>query len=195
MDTNTGPPEATFLALPQEIRDMIYKEALPDHNVEVKWECSTTNNHRRKFFKTYGTPSVLYVNKSVHAEVEPIWYAGSHFVLDFGSRPIRGIERFVEKMGSDNANSIRKISLRFAPFEMIAGQFRPTTGPLHDLHISPTISPGYWSNGLLRRIRGWTRPFPRLQEFCLKFYYCVIDNHEPEVEINLSAYDLEHYVM
>lgn len=165
---------------------MIYKEALHDHNVEVKWECSTTNN-QRNLFKTYGTPSILYVSKSVHAQVEPIWYAQSHFVLDFGSRPIGGIKRFVEKIGSDNANSIRKISLRFQPFEMIAGEPTPMTDRLHAPLYTDSEWPGYRTKGLLHQIHGCTRPFPRLQDFRLKFYYPVIDYQKLEVAIELYA--------
>ncbi|KAL9583202.1 MAG: hypothetical protein Q9212_002852 [Teloschistes hypoglaucus] len=187
MNTKTDPPQTTFLGLPREIRDMIYKEALSEHNVEVKWECST--NQQPKIFKTYGTAPIMYVNKLVHAEVEPLWYAQSHFVLDFGWKPIGGIKRFVKKIGSDNAKSIRKISLRFQ------GESRPTTGRMHAPLYTDTEWPGYWTKGfgLLHQIHAWTRPFPRLQDFRLKFHFCVIDKYKPEVTIDHPAYDLEDF--
>lgn len=138
MDAKANRSRATFSGLPREIRDMIYKEAFPDHNVEVKWERS--KNKRRDISRTYGSPSIMYVCECVQAEVKPLWYKGSYFVLEFGSRPIWGVRRT----------------------QMLSGRSlcapRGVAGWIYGAMIC-----------FVESIHGLVRPFPRLQEFRLKF--------------------------
>ncbi|KAL8690832.1 MAG: hypothetical protein Q9218_003812 [Villophora microphyllina] len=95
----------------------------------------------------------MHASKAIHAEVEPLFYKHSHFILTLGPKPLSGFKAFAKHIGPENTDSITKISLE------------------HEVssHYGYFPWPSFADNGLLPKIQRYIQKFPHLQEFRLKF--------------------------
>lgn len=155
MASKSDPPPQGFFGLPPEIRKMIYEQALDQSRILITNEYSP--KHGRSAYKAYNAPALLFVCHLIHLEAIPKVYTESHFVFDFGEKPVFGINAFARRAGSINASLIRKITIR-----------------LDDFYTRETC---YKYNNPLQRLYGWVRHFPQLQELRLKYAVEVPSHH------------------
>ncbi|KAL9583201.1 MAG: hypothetical protein Q9212_002851 [Teloschistes hypoglaucus] len=170
MALNSNRPSRTFLGLPPEIRLMIYKQDLEQRRILIVHEYCP--ERKRNAYKAYNVPGILFVCHFIHHEVIPTVYAESHFVFNFGEKPVYGINAFARRVGSINANLIKKITIWLDEFY-----------PRDSCYIH---------NNPLQRLHGWVRHFPRLQELRLK-YSTEVPDHHFVAEGTITALNAERY--
>ncbi|KAL8841976.1 MAG: hypothetical protein Q9176_002913 [Flavoplaca citrina] len=95
----------SFLCLPREIRDQIYKLVLVHHSPLNTWR----NSSRRLGL----TPGLLRTNKIVLSEASSLLYAQNRFDL---AMPSDAVASFFRQIGENNGNPIRHIRIRFPEF-------------------------------------------------------------------------------
>lgn len=144
-----------FFRLPPEIRHMIYDQVLDQSKIFIVNEYCP--ERRRNAYKTHEAPGLLFACQLIHRELIPTIYARSHFVFDFGEKPIYGINAFARRVGSINASLIKRITVC-----------------LDDFFPRRTC---YKTNNPLQRLQAWMCHFPQLQELRLKYSTQITSHH------------------
>ena len=98
----------SFLSLPREIRDQVYKLVLVHH--------SPLKVGRKSSRGLDLTPGLLRTNKIVHTEASSLFYAQNRFDFTRSSRAVIG---FLRNIGPSNAENIRHIYADFPEFSDI----------------------------------------------------------------------------
>ncbi|KAL8690833.1 MAG: hypothetical protein Q9218_003813 [Villophora microphyllina] len=163
MASKPEPPREGFLRFPPEIRQMFYDKVFDHSKVTVIWKYDS--ELKKYVFITHQAQGLLYTCRIIRDEVTPTFYAKTHFVLDVGIKPIYGINTFIRLIGNGNANLITKLTLLLVD------------GCLCEENSSLAKNP-------LKRLEGWVRQFPRLQELRLRYPF----------DINPRYLHIEQYI-
>ncbi|KAL8791075.1 MAG: hypothetical protein Q9213_000282 [Squamulea squamosa] len=101
----------SFLDLPPEIRQFIYKALFSSPTVSFKW--SYSRQHGQNIFSSPDphVTSLLSTCRRIYAEATSFFYADTYFILELGKNPTPGINAFLEKIGPHNTSLVKKVAL------------------------------------------------------------------------------------
>lgn len=97
----------SFMSLPRELRDEIYKLALLEYNPIRVHSNEVTDLFSSQTFE----PRILLASKTIYSEANPVLY--SENTLDFTAYQYFDVAQFFDQIGRQNASLIRHIRVDF----------------------------------------------------------------------------------